>query len=121
MTFKPAIWYPIAAVLSVVNLVAVAFATSPAEPWHATTHAALALAFGLWAQYLRKRRGTREAATDTQGKIGEPLQEHIEALEGEMSQMRQELSEAQERLDFAERLLAQERDARRMGPQRPGP
>ena len=52
MTFKPAIWRPVAAVLSVANLVAVGFAAGAAEPWHATIHAGLALAFGAWAQRL---------------------------------------------------------------------
>jgi hypothetical protein len=35
-----------------------------------------------------------------------------------MSALRQELSETQERLDFAERMLAQRPDARSVGPQR---
>src|SRR2546422_380015 len=56
MTFKPAIWYPIAVVLSVFNLVSVAIV---AEPWHATIHAVLALGFGLWAQRLRQRAARR--------------------------------------------------------------
>jgi hypothetical protein len=41
----------------------------------------------------------------------------LEALEGEMSNLRQELSEAQERLDFAERVLAQRPEMRRVGPE----
>jgi len=106
MTFKPAIWYPIALVLSVINLVAVGFAAGEAEPWHAGIHAALALGFGLWAQRLRKRPG------------GGDLETRFEALEGEVGTLRQELSEAQERLDFAERLLAQGPEARRVGPER---
>jgi len=108
MTFKPAIWYPIAVVLSVINLVGVGFA---AEPWHAATHAALAVAFGLWAQRLRQGPGRR-------GPGGSELQAGLEALEAEVSELRQELSETQERLDFAERLLAQGAEARRVGPQR---
>ena len=108
MTFKPAIWYPIAVVLSVINLVAVGFAAVPAEPLHATTHAALALAFGLWAQRLRQGppRGSELQAG----------LEALEALEGEVGNLRGELSETQERLDFAERLLAQGVEARRVGP-----
>jgi len=111
MNFKPAIWYPIAVVLSVINLVGVGFA---AEPWHAATHAAVALAFGLWAQRLRRDPGR-------QGPRGSELQaglEALEALEAEVSRLRQEVSETQERLDFAERLLAQGPEARRVGPQR---
>jgi hypothetical protein len=106
MTFKPAIWYPIAAVLSVLNLVAVGFAAAPAEPWHATAHAGLSLGFGLWAQRLRRSRG------------GEDRQVRLELLEDEMDRLRAELSEAQERLDFTERLLAQGQESRRVGPER---
>lgn len=116
MTFKPAIWYPIAVVLSAVNLVAVGFTADPAEPWHAAIHAALALGFGLWAQRLRQGRG----ASELQG--GRELQARLDALEdaleADLSKLRQELTETQERLDFAERLLAQGRDAGRVGPQR---
>ena len=105
MTFKPAIWFPVAVGLCLVNLVAVGFAAVPGEPWHAATHAALAVAFGLWAQRLRARLR------------GSELQPQLEALELELSRLRQELSETQERLDFAERLLAQGVEARRVGPQ----
>jgi len=111
MTFKPAIWYPIAFVLSAINLVAVGFAAGESEPWHAGGHAALALAFGLWAQRLRQRRGV--------GELPAPLEvlEALDAVEAEVSKLRQEVSETQERLDFTERLLAQGQEARRVGPQ----
>ncbi len=111
MTFKPAIWRPIAIVLSAVNLVAVGFAAGDAEPWHAGIHSALALVFGLWAQRLRR---------DPEGSRGSnsELQAGLEALEADMGQMRQELTEAQERLDFAERLLAQRPEPGRVGPER---
>ena len=95
MTFKPSLWQPIAVVLSGINLVAVGFAAGAAEPWHATVHTALALAFGLWAQRLRQRPG------------GGELQAGLEALEFEVTNLHRELSETQERVDFAERLLAQ--------------
>lgn len=100
MTFKPKIWYPIAVALSILNLVGVGPAAGAAEPWHAGIHAALALAFGLWAARLRRLR---------QGSGGSELQARVEALEIEASKVRQELSETQERLDFAERVLAQGR------------
>jgi predicted nucleic acid-binding Zn-ribbon protein len=51
---------------------------------------------------------------------GGELQDRLEALEAleiEVSNLRQELGETQERLDFAERLLAQAPEARRVGPQ----
>jgi hypothetical protein len=112
MTFKSRIWYPITIVLSAINLVAVGFAAGEAEPWHAAVHAALGLAFGLGAQRLRQRR------------VGDELQaplevlDALEALEADVSKLRQELGETQERLDFAERVLAQGAEARRVGPER---
>jgi hypothetical protein len=112
MSFKSAIWFPVAVVLSVINLVAVGFAAGQPEPWHAGIHAALALAFGLWAQ--RLRQGPRGS------ELQAPLEvfEAVEALEAEVSKLRQELSETQERVDFTERVLAQGSESRRVGPQR---
>jgi hypothetical protein len=109
MTFNSAKWYPVAVVLSVLNLVGAGFAAGQAEPLHAMGHVALGLAFGFWAQRLRLRPG------------GSELQDRLEALEAEVGQLgdlRQELTEVQERLDFAERLLAQGQEAQRVGPQR---
>jgi len=100
MTFKPAIWFPIALGLSALNLVAVGFAMKPLEPMHATIHASLALAFGLWAQRLRQGPPRRE------------LPPPLAALEAQVDELRQQLSETQERLDFAERMLAQNRNPR---------
>jgi len=45
------------------------------------------------------------------------LEPRIEELEIEMGRLRQELTETQERLDFAERVLAQPQETRRVGPQ----
>jgi hypothetical protein len=107
MTFKPAIWFPIAVVLSVLNVLAAGFAIGQREPQHAAVHGALALAFGLWARRLR------------QGPVGGELQDRLEALEAleiEVSNLRQELGETQERLDFAERLMAQGPESHRVGP-----
>ena len=104
MTFKPAIWRPIAVTLSAINLVGVGFAAGATEPWHAAIHAALALAFGLWAQRLRQGEGVSDG------------QARLELLEAEVGNLRRELSETQERLDFAERVLAQGPESRRVGP-----
>ena len=108
MTFKPAIWYPIAVVLSVINVAGAGFALGTAEPLHAAGHAALALAFGVWAHRLQQGPGPG----------GSEGQARLEELEAEMSSLRGELSETQERLDFAERLLAQGLESRRVDPQR---
>jgi len=42
---------------------------------------------------------------------------HLQALDQELGTLRRELSETQERLDFAERMLAQGPETRRVGPQ----
>jgi hypothetical protein len=109
MTFNPRIWRPIAIALSALNLVATGFAAQTGEGWHAGIHAALAVAFGLWAQNLRGR----PSAFD-QGEIPGRL----EALEIEVGNLRRELGEAQERIDFTERVLAQAQEQRRVGPDR---
>jgi hypothetical protein len=106
MTFRSRIWYPITGVLSMINLAAVGYAAASVEPWHATIHAALALAFGLGAFRLRQARG----GGDQLGRL--------EALEADMTALQQELSEAQERLDFTERVLAQRAESRQVGPER---
>jgi hypothetical protein len=108
MTFKPAVWFPIAVLLSAANVVAVWFAALPAEPLHATIHAGLAVAFGVWARRLRQPAG------------GNELGAGFDALELEISELRHQLSDAQERLDFAERMLA-EPEPRRADPDRRDP
>jgi len=109
MTFNPRIWRPIAIGLSAINLVATGFAAQGGEGWHAGIHAALALAFGLWAQNLRGRPSSFD-----QGEIPGRL----EALEIEVGNLRRELGEAQERIDFTERVMAKAQEQRRVGPDR---
>jgi len=104
-------WYPIAVGLTAINLVGVGFAVGPGEPWHAAIHAALALVCGLWAQRLRQGRGGSELEGRLEGLEAEVSR--LEALEADVNKLRHELSEAQERLDFAERLLARGPDARK--------
>jgi hypothetical protein len=107
MTFKPAIWRPISIILSAINLVAVGLAAGESQPWHAGVHAALALAFGLWAQRLG------QAPSVGSGEVPARL----EALEAEVGKLGQDLNETLERLDFTERVLAQAAEARRLGPE----
>src|SRR3989442_13518942 len=105
MTFKPAIWYPIAVVLSAINLVAVGFTVDPAEPWHAAIHAALALGFGLWAQ--RLRQGPRGSELQGGSELQARLERAEDGLENRARKMRQELGERPERPGVAERVLGQ--------------
>lgn len=112
--FKHPGWIPVAWLLSALNLGAVWFAARPAEPWHATVHALLAVGFALGAQWLTARRqaaGLNEAwrPTIAQGEDAEPPIESVQAR----------VQELEERLDFAERLLAESREsARRDAPPR---
>jgi len=101
MRFKPSVWFPISVILAGVNLGAIAFAVG--EPWHAMAHGALAVAFGLWAMRLKQRR---DAGLE-QHAIEAPDASRMEILEEELTRLRNELGEAQERLDFTERMLAQ--------------
>lgn len=47
---------------------------------------------------------------DAQGNLGSEAVERIAELENQMHHVQQQLSETQERLDFAERLLARPKD-----------
>ncbi len=116
MWFKHRAWIPIAWLLSLGNLIAVWFAARPAEPWHATIHALLAVLFGLGAQRLAARQKARGG-----GRISadEHVAARLESIEQEISSLRQQLSEAHDRLDFAERLLARPRDELKHAPQAP--
>lgn len=106
MTFKPSFWYPVTFIASAINLVSGGYAAGLGEPVHAAVHAAFAVAFGLWARHIRLGSRRRELPAEPG------------SLELEVGRLRQELAETQERLDFAERLLAQRPEVRRMGPER---
>ena len=110
MTFKPKIWFPIATVLSIINVGAVWFAAVPAEPAHATVHAALGVAFALWAVRLRQRMlGGHSGALSLQDQVEQQAAALQEAEQNLVSQASQ-LAELQDRVDFAERLMIQARD-----------
>jgi hypothetical protein len=110
MASKTRFWNGVLVVLSAGNLVSVWFAAQPGEPWHATAHAALALAFGLWAQGRMRHGGAWLGA----GALDKGSEAEIEAIRDEAGEMRRELGEVQERLDFAERLLSQGREGDRL-------
>jgi hypothetical protein len=98
MTFKRKIWFPTAVVLSAINLVSVWFFAM--EPWHATAHAALAVAFGLWAQRLWKGASwARPAPVESTQRL-ERIEQAIEAVAIEVER----ISEGQR---FVTRLLSE--------------
>ena len=100
MTFNPTRWYPLALVLAALNVVAAAFTDGGA---HAAGHAALAAAFAIWAQRLKQRR---DHALESGSQDAIP-RDDIDELDADVAQLRRELGEMHERLDFAERMLAQ--------------
>ena len=115
MTFKPSLWHPIAIVLSAINLLGAGAALQAEEGWHAALHVVLAIGFGYWARHLRPGhpRGGRQARLEElEAGMG-----NLDALEAEMTRLREELGETQERLDFTERMLAQRPDPRRLDPE----
>jgi hypothetical protein len=110
MTFKPKVWFPIATALSIINVGAVWFAAAPAEPAHATIHAALGVGFALWAARLRQRLRAGQVST---GSLQDQVEQQAAALqeaESNLASQASQLAELQDRVDFAERLLIQARD-----------
>jgi hypothetical protein len=73
----------------------------------------LVAAIGTWG-------AVKIAKIMSQGRIaGDPdTAAHLRALDQEVGTLRQEMLETQERLDFAERLLAKGPETRRVEPQR---
>jgi len=110
MGTRPGIWHSVALGLTALNLVGLGMAAQSGEAAHATIHGLLAVACGVWAWWLRGRSSrARTAGVESS---------RLEALEGDLTRMRQELVETQERLDFAERMLAQGKGQGRVGPHR---
>lgn len=63
------------------------------------------------ADRIRGKQGSADA-DELRTELGEQRDTHNE----EMAQVRQEVAELAERLDFAERMLAQQRESPRVGP-----
>jgi hypothetical protein len=94
MWLKHPAWIPIAWLLSVLNVAAVWFAARPGEAWHATTHALLALIFGVGAQWLNARRRTLNASRGGAESFGE-----IAALREEFAALREGQAQILKRLE----------------------
>jgi hypothetical protein len=96
--FKHRAWIPIAWLLCLANIGAVWFAAQPAEPWHATTHALLAVLFGLGAQRLTARRAILSGAAEF------PVD--VTGLQGELAALRQGEAETLKRVEQAVEAIA---------------
>jgi len=113
MWFKHRAWIPVAWLLCLGNLISVWFAARPAEPWHATVHALLAVLFGLGAQRLGLgKKPTADA--DVVGRLGE-LEARL-ADPDKLQDVEGRLTELEERLDFTERALVDVRTRAQLPP-----
>ena len=102
MTFKSRWWYPTALALAAINLVGGVVAAAQGEPMHAGVHGVFTFAFWEWAQRLRARR------------LPTTPDDRMSAVEGEVSDLRSQVAELTERLDFAERILAKGKEEERV-------
>ena len=89
MWFKHRAWIPVAWLLSLGNVAAVWFAALPAEPWHATTHALLAVLFGLGAERLtaRQRALLHDAEAALPGDRMQRLEQAIDSIAVEVERI----------------------------------
>ena len=89
------VWYKVAIVLTGINVLGVAYAAVMMEVPHAALHVVLAGAFGYWARRLREQTPeVDEAALLNQN------------LADQVIDLHRQLSETQQRLDFADQLLS---------------
>lgn len=101
MWFKHRAWIPIAWVLCLVNIGATWFAAQPAEPWHATIHALLAVLFGLGAQRLAARQRALKGLVG-----GVELPADVTALREELTALREGQSDILKRVEQAVDAIA---------------
>ena len=105
---KPTTKFQILFWLSALNLIALGYALP--NVLHAAGHGLLALGFGIWARRVRR---DVEPRTDTAvAELPADTEARMDDLGDEVNDLRRQLSETQERLDFAERMLLQERERR---------
>lgn len=108
MAFKSRIWQPVAIGLGALNMAGAGFAVALEQGEHAALHIGLAGVCAFWVHRIRRRPGGGA------GLITGERDARLEALENELDDQRRELAEAQERLDFAERLLTQAAERRQV-------
>ncbi|MGQ0814020.1 MAG: hypothetical protein ACT4O1_06095 [Gemmatimonadota bacterium] len=99
MNIKRAVWFPIAVGLIVINAAGAVYALVMSETMHAYVHGAILVGSVLWARYLRHEPPRRDERQDHK----------VEMLEADLSDLERQLSETQQRLDFADQLLKQKK------------
>jgi hypothetical protein len=106
-------WRRLAALASVFNVAGAVFAIAAGEGWHAGIHVSLALGFGFAAQRLGEI--DRKAAPHSIQAQLEAQAAALEEAEAMLALQAKQLTELEERVDFAERVLAQARDKEKPG------
>jgi len=114
MWFRHRAWIPIAWALSLINFASAWFVAREGPPWHVALHALLAVLFALGAQRLRQRAELTSRVVDPTER-GQTLDD-VQARLAELDELNRRMSELEERVDFAERLLAKQREAQRLRP-----
>lgn len=99
-------WRLVAIALSVFNVAGAGFALAAGEGWHTGIHLSLAIAFAFAAQRLKERSSVSAAEEGTT---------KVEELQDTVARQAAQLTELQERVDFAERMLTQIRDRQKLG------
>lgn len=112
MWFKARAWIPVAWLLCFANIIFVWF-PAPVAPGHATVHALLAVLFGLGAQRLAARPGSRRPELQSEER---QLLEDVQTRLGELNELTRRLTELEDRVDFAERVMAKQREEQRLRP-----
>ena len=111
MTIKT--WRRLAVVASVFNVAGAGFAIAAGEGWHAGIHVSLALGFGFAAQRLGEI--DRKAAPDSLQSQLDAQAAALEEAQAMLALQAKQLTELEERVDFAERMLVQARDKQKLG------
>jgi len=106
-------WRRLAVVASVFNVAGAGFAIAAGEGWHAGIHVSLALGFGFAAQRLGEI--DRKAAPDSLQSQLDAQAAALEEAQAMLALQAKQLTELEERVDFAERMLAQARDKQKLG------
>lgn len=111
MTIK--MWRRLAIAASVFNVAGAGFAIAAGEGWHAGIHVSLAVGFGFAAQRLAELEGKR--APDTMQQQLDAQAAALEEAQNTLALQSKQLAELEERVDFAERMIAQARDRQKLG------
>lgn len=106
MTFRRG-QYVIAIALGVINLGGAIYAFLTGEPMHAFVHGTFLVGSAVWLRYLNDHRETTKRIDN----------DEVQMLQGDISDLQRELHETQQRLDFADQLLREQKNKQQGDPE----